>query len=201
MIAGIRDLTLRSADSEAPALIVCEPRYSNVITFLNCYGLRLEGLVCGHTPEKGTCSGAVLNLVGCSETDVHGCDLYGCGAYGVTAESCWSLSLSDCWIHDCTYGCVFYNGVGNASFTNTRFSDCAGYTMLEFFGTGAEFTGCDFQRLGGDFLYLDEASTAAFRGCVFDQAASDSLISGDAYASGRVVDDRSGSEEASRPKG
>ena len=201
MIAGIRDLTLRSADSEAPAVIVCEPRYSNVITFLNCSGLRLEGLVCGHTPEKGTCSGAVLNFVGCSDTDIHGCDLYGCGAYGVTAESCWGLSVSDGWIHDCTYGCLFYNGVGDASFTNTCFTDCAGYTMLELFGTYAEFSGCDFQRLEGDFLYLDEGSNAAFRSCVFDQAASDSLVSGDAYASGRVTDDRSASEENSRPKG
>lgn len=201
MIAGLRGLTLRSADPDHPAAIVCEPRYANVITFAHCSDLRLEGLTVGHTPDRGTCSGAVLHFYNCSSTEIHRCDLYGCGTYGITAEYDWGMNVTDSWIHDCTYGCVYLIDCAGDTFTGVRFTDCAGYTMLDLFGSGVSFYGCDFQRLDGEMLYADEYSSVLFRGCTFDQAASDSLVSSSAYGTDRVVDDRSDDGENARPKG
>ncbi len=175
-VAGMRQLTIASADPKHPALIVCEPRYSNVIAFFNCKELTLRDLIVGHTPEPGFCTGAVLKLSNCSASRLEGCELYGCGTYGVTAENSWDLRLSRCEIRDCTYGCLDFRYVSDAFVSDTKFHDCEGYTNFCFSGSIVEFTGCDFRNLKDTFLYLDDYSWASFEGCSFDQATHEALL-------------------------
>ena len=174
-VAGLRELTIASADPEHPALIVCEPRYANVIAFFNCKNLSLRDVVMGHTPEPGFCMGAVLRLDYCSNALVEGCELYGCGTYGVTAESTWGLRIDRSEIRDCTFGCLDFAYVSDAFVLDTSFHDCEGYTMFCLSGSIVEFTGCDFRNLEADFLYLDEYAWASFEGCTFDKAAAEAL--------------------------
>ena len=174
-MAGLRQLTIASADPKDPALIVCEPRYANVLAFFNCRNLTLRDLVMGHTPEPGFCTGAVLQLTSCGASLIEGCELYGCGTYGVTAENSWELRIDRSEIRDCTFGCLEYRYVSDAFVTDTKFHDCEGYIMFCLPGSIVEFSGCDFRDLKDDFLYLDDASWAAFEDCTFDRAAHEAL--------------------------
>ena len=170
VLAGYRDLTLRSRDPESPASIVCSPRYANVLTFQYCTRLRLENLILGHTPEQGNCSGAVVNLESCVSPLLADCELYGCGTYGVTAWYCPDIAVEGCEIHDCTYGCatVYYS---RCDFTDCDFHDCRGFTMFDLYYGSTAFTGCSFRNLEGKLLYVAEDSAASFKGCVLDEAA------------------------------
>jgi len=174
VIAGFRNLTIRSADPDDPAEIVCLPRYADVLCFQYCYGLTLENLIMGHTEEPGSCSGAVVNLVNSYDSTLSGCRLYGCGTYGVTANSSSALTLKDCQIYDCTYGCMDLQFT-DVTATGTRFYDCDGYTMFSLYYSDAVFNSCDFRNLVGNMLYLGEYSTAVFNSCELDDAAKASV--------------------------
>ena len=174
-VVGFRDLTIASADPEHPALIVCEPRYANVITFYNCKNLVLRDLIMGHTPEPGFCTGAVLNLAYCESPLVSDCELYGCGTYGITADSTYGITIARTEIRDCTYGCFDFLYVTDAFVTDSSFHDCEGYTMFCLAGSMVDFTGCDFRNLAADFLYLDEYAWASFEDCSFDKDILEAL--------------------------
>jgi hypothetical protein len=168
MIAGLRDLTIKAAKPGELTELVCEPRQANVLNFSNCANITLEGITMGHTPEKGTCAGSVLNLSDCSDVSLSDMDLYGCGAFGISAYSCYGLTMDDSIIRDCTYGCVDMVDSFGVSFTNDVFRDCEGFYMLELHYTSADFRECAFENLGGDFLHVDENSHVSFTGCAMD---------------------------------
>ena len=170
VIAGYRNLTIRSADPDNPAEIVCLPRYADVLTFQNCAALTLENLILGHTEEQGYCSGAVVNLQDCYNASLIGCRLYGCGTYGVTASSSSKLTLENCEVYDCTEGCAELQFT-DALFLNSNFHSCEGYTMFSMYFSDVEFEGCAFRELNGNMLYLGDYSSAVFRSCQLDEAA------------------------------
>ena len=168
MIAGLRDLTIKAAKPGELTELVCEPRQANVLNFSNCANITLEGITMGHTPEKGTCAGSVLNLSDCTAVFLNDMDLYGCGAYGISAYSCYGLTMDGSVIRDCTYGCVNIVNSFGVSFTNDVFRDCEGFYMLEFHYSSSDFRECAFENLGGEFLHVDDNSHVSFTGCDMD---------------------------------
>ena len=197
LIAGLKNLTIKAAKPGELTEIVCEPRYANVLTFMNCYNIRLEGIVMGHTIEPGYCSGSVLNLDNCAAVHLNGVDLYGCGAYGITASDCYDFYMNDSIIRECTYGCVSVSGSYSMFFTNNDFRDCEGYNMLEFYYSGADFRDCSFKNLKGTFLYVDDSSHISFSGCTMDEDAKAFIENHPAFGT-QIEGDW---ESASSPKG
>lgn len=104
-ILGADGLTLRGA-GEGKTTLAAVPRYANVLHFLNCDGLRVEGLTAGHTTAPGFCNGGVLYFDVCSELAVADCGLFGCGTIGVQARDCHDLSVTGCHIYECSYSAV-----------------------------------------------------------------------------------------------
>ncbi|MBR3475037.1 MAG: right-handed parallel beta-helix repeat-containing protein [Oscillospiraceae bacterium] len=134
------------------AEIVTQPRYANVLNLRGCTDTLLAGLTLGHSLEPGICTGGVVYLSDCDNTEIRSCRLYGCGIQGIEAISCeklhvsftqiydcsyWGLTanscrdflIEDCWIHDCGFKTdagfmlLQVSGCRNFAVVNTRISD------------------------------------------------------------------------------
>ncbi len=105
VIEDVENLTIRAARSGTE--IVTVPRYANVIKFVDCRNITLEGFTAGHSDGPGFCTGAVINLKNCRDVYVDNCDLYGCGTYGLELDGCRGVHAVDTTIRDCSYGAVY----------------------------------------------------------------------------------------------
>ncbi len=166
IINDYENVVLASSDKKNPAEIVIEPRYADVLSFTDCENILIEGLLIGHTKEQGSCVGDVISLDSCEEITIADCELYGCGTYALTLDDCEDVTAMDCDVHDCTYGCVIGDGE-NTCFIHCDFHDCVGYTMFELNGGSADFIGCDFRNLDGNFL-SNEGCEVSFTACTYD---------------------------------
>ena len=121
-IDDVDNLTIRA---EKPGVeIVTVPRYACVMKFDNCRALTLEGFTCGHTDGAGFCTGAVINLTGCRDVSVTGCDLYGCGTYGLEIDRSRGVHALNTTIRDCSYGALWANATRHDG-TNDEISKIA----------------------------------------------------------------------------
>ena len=120
-ISGLSNLRLMG---EGQVSILAQPRYAEVLSFVNCPGLCLDGLTLGHTKAPGGCNGGVLNLYGCDDVDVQNCRLFGCGVLGVTATECKALRLSKSVIDTCSSGAVFASGCRDVRLEDCAIRDC-----------------------------------------------------------------------------
>lgn len=131
VIRGVNDLTIEAADPEAVS-IVTEPRYANVLRFVNLNNLCLKNIKVGHTLEPGACSGGVLMLEYVNDSSIENCKLYGCGTVGIEALSCSGLNVADTEIYECSSGGAWFYRC-----TNVRMD------------------GCDIHDIEGEELYAD----------------------------------------------
>ena len=74
------------------AMIVTNPRYANVMSFLDCSNIRLENFMAGHT-DGGECAGGVIHMQKCTQAELMDLKLYGCGTTGVRADSSQNISV------------------------------------------------------------------------------------------------------------
>ena len=103
---SVHGLTIRGSGMDSTTLET-EPRWANVITLDNCDNVTLSDFTAGHTKDKpGECSGGVLKLIDCRNTQMEGLGLFGCGVVGVNAESCRNLELKQCRIYECSSSAV-----------------------------------------------------------------------------------------------
>ncbi len=100
--------------------ITAEPRYANVMKFVDCHGLTLSDLTAGHTEESGFCQGGVLCLETCSDVSVLYCGLYGCGTIAVYGEDCNNLSVADSHIYECSIHALYVVGCRNVRVTDNE---------------------------------------------------------------------------------
>lgn len=177
MIYGIDNLKIISKDEKDMAEIVSEPRYELVVAFDSCNNVKVNHIIMGHTPEKGTCGGDVIGFNSCDTANIHGCDIYGCGAYGTYIRDSMYINFTDTKIHDCSYGCVEIYDSSSASFDNCKFVDCEDSTMFYNYDSNLSFYSCEFKNLRGDMIWMGEAGYTHFGDCTFDAAALNSLNS------------------------
>ena len=133
-IENVQNLTIRAAHPGVEVVTV--PRYACVMKFNNCGQLTLEGFTCGHTDGAGFCTGAVINLTGCRDVSVTGCDLYGCGTYGLEIDRSRGVHAMNTTIRDCSYGAL----VANAS-ADILLDNCSVYG-IEGYGGIFSYSGC-----------------------------------------------------------
>ena len=176
VIYDVDDLVILSADKNDPARIVCEPRYAEVMSFIDCDRLSLRHVVLGHTEKEGYCTGDVLALTYCWDVSIEDSELYGCGAYALEVSNCMDVKVEDCDIHDCTYGIAVAADTNRIDFTHTDFHDCREFTMFEALSTDMMFIGCGFEKLEGELLTVgDTQSEVYFICCAFDKEAQASI--------------------------
>lgn len=105
VIENVHDLTILAPLGDAPAVVIsAAPRYADVLSFVNCSGITLEGFTAGHTKEPGSCAGGVLYFENCSEVRIERCRLFGCGVLGIQAVDCGALTLTRTEIYECSQG-------------------------------------------------------------------------------------------------
>ena len=108
------------------AEIVTQPRYANVLNLRGCSNTLLAGLTLGHTPEPGLCTGGVVSLADCDNTEIRSCRLFGCGIQGIDAANCDKLHVSFTEIYDCSYWGVTANGSRDILIEDSWIHDCGG---------------------------------------------------------------------------
>ena len=108
VIHDVKGLTIIGSGMDKTS-VVSVPRYANVIRFSGCRNLTVSNLTAGHTEEPGYCTGGVLLMENCSDTDINFCGLYGCGTVGVIANSCERLNITNSDIYECSIGAVELN--------------------------------------------------------------------------------------------
>ena len=183
VVNRVKNLVIASADQANPARIVCDCPMAVVLNFRNCSFVELNNVIMGHEVEPGHCSGDVVGIYGCQVFDLKQCDLYGCGAHAFDLTKCNGVTVTDCVIHDCTYGCLTAYEPGYVCIYNTVFENCREYDMFSIYYGDFYFNGCTFRNLNGNMLWMDENSYVSFYDCQFDVRALESLQSNGAYGS------------------
>lgn len=110
--------------------IVVEPRYANVLSFINCENISFKNIKAGHTIKKGYCVGGVLNFDSTKKIDINNCLFYGCGTYGLTTKSTEDLNFDNSIIEECTYGIMQIKSSSNFTFKNSSMRNCKEFDMI-----------------------------------------------------------------------
>ena len=110
--------------SDMGSSIIAQPRYADVLRFVNCEDISLSGITAGHSVQADSCAGVVLAFENCWLMNIENCRLYGCGTWGIDAYYCSELTVKNTEIYDCSVGAVALYTVMGASFENMDVHDC-----------------------------------------------------------------------------
>ena len=179
VIENVTGLTIRAANRDT--CIVTEPRWVNVLHFIGCEDLTLEGFTAGHT-DGAYCSGGVLCFENTKGVTVDGCSLYGCGTEGVTTYSCEDVAVTGSEIWNCSQGAAFIYDSKNVSFDN-----------CDFHGITAEFG--MFRTIDSDkFALLNSTIRDSSGDVFFNSSRSSGVYIGGCEVSGNKFRDMFASE-------
>lgn len=179
VIENVTGLTIRAANRDT--CIVTEPRWVNVLHFIDCEDITLEGFTAGHT-DGAYCSGGVLCFENTKGVTVDGCSLYGCGTEGVTTYSCEDVAVTGSEIWNCSQGAAFIYDSKNVSFDN-----------CDFHGITAEFG--MFRTIDSDkFALLNSTIRDSSGDVFFNSSRSSGVYIGGCEVSGNKFRDMFASE-------
>lgn len=179
VIENVTGLTIRAANRDT--CIVTEPRWVNVLHFIGCEDITLEGFTAGHT-DGAYCSGGVLCFENTKGVTVDGCSLYGCGTEGVTTYSCEDVAVTGSEIWNCSQGAAFIYDSKNVSFDN-----------CDFHGITAEFG--MFRTIDSDkFVLLNSTIRDSSGDVFFNSSRSSGVYIGGCEVSGNKFRDMFASE-------
>lgn len=120
VINKVENLTIRSESNEMVDLLV-SPSYADVLSFKDSQNIILEGINAGHGPDKGYCTGGVLNLEDCKNVYINNSVFFGCGTEGVTLSNVDGFVFDNSVIEDCSYGLMSIKASKNVLFKNSKF--------------------------------------------------------------------------------
>ncbi len=207
VLNGIYNLTLEGLGEE-PAEIVVEPRYADVLTFLNCTKISLKNIKAGHTLAKGECAGGVLNFESSKDIDISNSSFYGSGTYGIIALNTENLKFNNSIIEECTNGAMTISNCKEFAFTNSIFRQCEGFKLFNIqsssnivydkceisenealykdtdiidtsLSSGIKFTDCKFINNKSFSFNQDTISDIDFTGTTFEGNSFDDLLNQD----------------------
>lgn len=130
----IYNLTLEGI-GDKPVEIVVEPRYADVLTFVNCTKISLKNIKAGHTLEKGYCTGGVLNFDSSKDINISNSILYGCGTFGIIAENTENLKFINSIIEECTNGAMTLSNCKDFTFTNSIFKKSKSFSLIRIYSS------------------------------------------------------------------
>lgn len=121
VIKGVNEIRL-IGHKESKTRLVVNPRYVDVLRFIDCENISIKNLTMGHEPS-GYCTGAVITFENCSRVKIEDCDLFGCGTQGIQLNNVNHFIFSRSIIRDCTYGILSLRNSSDIRFQNSRFID------------------------------------------------------------------------------
>ena len=128
VISGVSNMRIVGLGRDQTSLETL-PRYADVLSFLDCREVTVEGLTAGHTKGAGSCSGDVLSFRNCTDCTVLSCGLFGCGVNGINACGCENLTVQESDIYACSgFGAVIQDCVSTA-FSGCAIRDCTFNTI------------------------------------------------------------------------
>jgi hypothetical protein len=180
---SIYNITLEGL-GENPVEIVVEPRYADVLTFINCNNISLKNIKAGHTNKEGFCTGGVLNFDSSKDIFINDSIFYGCGTYGISANNTETLKFDNSVIEECTYGIMRITGSKDFTFTNSKFRDCKQFDMIGIHSSNniafdkCEITGNKALSKYWTFLNVDLSSGIKFTNCKFNNNEAIKFVNG-----------------------
>lgn len=157
-ITGADGLTIKGAGVDGTVLLA-QDRYANVLSFIGCKQLTVEGITAGHNPAPGYCSGGVVHLTGCSDVTLTGCGLFGCGTVGVWATNSNNVLVIGSRIYECSDSAVFADNCRNVQVLGSeidhngwRSEYVANCLFSAHGGTGFAVSGCRIHDNTADML-------------------------------------------------
>lgn len=164
----INNLTLEGL-GDKPVEIVVEPRYADVLTFLNCSSISIKNIKAGHTIEKGDCTGGVLNFDSSKGIDISNSIFYGCGTYGIIAKDTENLKFHNSIIEECTYGAMTLSDCKEFTFDDSILRKCEGFSLIEInSSSNIVYNKCEISdNKGSDMLEVNLSNGLKFNNCKF----------------------------------
>ena len=145
---GIHNLTIQGAE-DGQSEIVVEPRYANVINFLNCSNISISNIKAGHT-EGSVCSGGVFLFHNCVGIQIDNTHMYGCGTRGLSLYKTADVTVTGSTIYECTSGMMNIQSATNIMFQDCVFRDnitAVSNSMINaMYVSGLTFDACSFLR-------------------------------------------------------
>jgi hypothetical protein len=155
----IKNLSSLALAGESGAEIVIAPAYGWVLSFETCTGIRISGLVLGHT-KPGYCLGGVLRFERCDDTEISSCELYGSGTYGLGLERTTRFSISESVVRDCSYGLATIERCEDLLFASTTFKGTGEFELFTVqASTHILFRECEFSKNRGESLFAIDAES------------------------------------------
>jgi len=106
IVSDVEGLTLQAA-SGAKVEVVSPDRFSEVIMFTLCNGIKISGIEAGHTVTgEYECDAGVVLFDESANINVEDCLLYGSGAVGISLRSCVSAQIDNTTVTDCSLRAV-----------------------------------------------------------------------------------------------
>lgn len=140
---NLKNLNIK-VEAGAKVQLLVEPRYADVLTFNNSSNIRIENIIAGHYPEKGSCVGGVFLFDGCKDITVENSELFGCGTVGVTLDNVENFLFDKSTIKECSYGIANIYNSKNVKFNEANFYDCETYDLININESeNVEFNKCD----------------------------------------------------------
>ena len=143
----IRDVDMLTIRGNGDAMIVTNPRYANVMYFLDCSNIRLENFMAGHT-DGGECAGGVIHMQKCTQAELVDLKLYGCGTTGVRADSSQNISVRRSEIYGCSS-----NGIQADDTDGLRVEECSIHDLG------------DYQFAAGQVFWLRNCTDVVIKNC------------------------------------
>ncbi len=192
VVRGVNGLKISGLGTDcSETSVVVQPRYADVIRFENCTDIEIGNITFGHTIDRGSCVGDVLEFQNCDRIKLARLDLYGCGTYGLDCEYCSDLRMESSTVRDCSYGILYTVSCSGFRFIDCEMRDCAGYNMLDATSSSLSFDGCSFYGNQGDWSFLPENGTNSLRfySCAFGPWESEQITMAPSDSRSVIFDD------------
>ena len=118
IVVGMNNINIEGTGANG-AFLQVEPRYAEVIKFVNCKNIGISNFTMGHS-ETGDCVGDVLEFQSCENIAVNNCRLFGCGVNGLTVRDSKSISANGTHFYGCYYYGLQLFGSQDAIFVNCQ---------------------------------------------------------------------------------
>lgn len=155
VLKDINNLSIE-AEKDAKVNLLIDPRYAYVLTFKDCNNISFSGVIAGHYPDKGSCSGGVFKFEDCKDIQINNSVLFGCGTEGLTLNDVSNLNFTNSTIRDCSYGVMTMADCKNINFTNSIFKDNEKFYSFNITHSDANFDKCTISnnKTSDNFGYL-----------------------------------------------
>lgn len=167
-LAGFKNLTIKSASAlinGQRTLLRVSPRYADVLMFINCSDITIDGFIMGHTDE-GYCEGGVLSFRSCKNVRVDNCDLYGCGIEGITLRKTLTFTMTNSIIRDCSYSIMTIVESNDCTFENCHFFRNREFALFDLSGSkNLTYRNCFVSHNEGILFGVNHCENILFEKC------------------------------------